>query len=122
MNSLSFQLLNENPLINFLGFFLVHSLWQATIIAAAAAILLLSLRRASANLRYLVAGTALVAMIGVPLFTSAYYSGIGNSPVAELPACEPPLLAIDSTPGQHSLATPSNSSSGRSVDGLGRRR
>jgi len=52
-----------------LGWMLVHFLWQAIAVAILLAVLLKLLRRASANLRYVVACGALPLMVATPLVT-----------------------------------------------------
>ncbi len=52
-----------------LGWTLLHLLWQAGIVALLLAILLRLLRRASANLRYIVACTALALVVMLPVVT-----------------------------------------------------
>jgi beta-lactamase regulating signal transducer with metallopeptidase domain/type II secretory pathway component GspD/PulD (secretin) len=52
-----------------LGWTLLHLLWQAGVVAMLLAILLRLLRRASANLRYIVACTALAMVVVLPVVT-----------------------------------------------------
>lgn len=60
---LSYQLVYK------LGWTLLHLLWQAGVVALLLAILLRLLRRASANLRYIVACTALALVVILPVVT-----------------------------------------------------
>ncbi len=64
-----------------LGWMLVHFLWQAVAVALLLAVLLKLLRRASANLRYLVACGTLALMVATPLVTMQFIDVPG--PVAE---------------------------------------
>jgi beta-lactamase regulating signal transducer with metallopeptidase domain/protein involved in polysaccharide export with SLBB domain len=56
-----------------LGWTLVHSLWELSLLAAVAAIALLMLRRQSAPLRYVVGYALLMGMMAVPVGTYAYF-------------------------------------------------
>jgi len=51
------------------GWVLMHSLWQTTIIALGLALVLRAMRSASANLRYVVACLALVLTVACPILT-----------------------------------------------------
>ena len=57
------------PLVEALGWTLLHFVWQGTLIAVVAAIILACLRRRSANARYLVACIALLVMALLPTGT-----------------------------------------------------
>src|SRR5262245_8151368 len=70
MIAFNFQAVADSPFVHFLGWFLVHSLWQTIIIGPFTAVVLIGLSRASANLRYLIALFALGLMIALPLLTS----------------------------------------------------
>ena len=63
------QMLNH-PFVETLGWSLVHFLWQGILLAAVAATVLLSLKNASASLRYCVACLALVLMAAAPGVTA----------------------------------------------------
>jgi beta-lactamase regulating signal transducer with metallopeptidase domain len=58
------------PIANALGWALVHSLWQAVVVAGAAAVAMHLLRRRSPQSRYAVACTALLLMIAMPVATA----------------------------------------------------
>ena len=51
------------------GWALLHSLWQITLIAALYAVAALTLRKRSASLRYLIGWVAMIAMLVVPVVT-----------------------------------------------------
>lgn len=70
---------SPHPFVHFLGWFLVHSLWQAILIAAVTALLLISLRRRSANLRYIVGCIALMLMLAAPLLSTICFSPTPNA-------------------------------------------
>ncbi|MEN6578806.1 MAG: M56 family metallopeptidase [Phycisphaerales bacterium] len=78
--SLLENLLSHGAIVR-LGWMLVHFLWQAGVIAVLLAVLLRLLRRASANLRYLVACGALALTVAMPLVTMQFIDIPG--PVAE---------------------------------------
>lgn len=85
-----------------LGWTMLHSIWQATLIALLAGILLLVLRRQSAQLRYGVANLALVAILLSAAGTFYYYlqlppvadSGVVTTQQSVLPV---PTTAAEST-------------------------
>ena len=62
----------QQPWLETLGWTLVHSLWELSLVAAIAVILLLVMRRQSAQLRYVVGYGLLMAMMAVPVGTYAY--------------------------------------------------
>src|SRR6185295_13165722 len=62
-------LIVNSPLVESIGWLLVHSLWQFAAIAIVAAALLWLLRRASAQMRYWCGLLALCAMVAAPLTT-----------------------------------------------------
>ncbi len=64
-----------------LGWTMLHSIWQATLIAVLTGILLLVLRRHSAQVRYIVANLALLAVLLTSVATFSYYLR-SASPVA----------------------------------------
>ncbi|MFT5324029.1 MAG: hypothetical protein ACI8P0_001889 [Planctomycetaceae bacterium] len=63
------QMLNH-PFVETLGWSLIHFLWQGTLLALVAAALLLSLKNASAALRYGVACLAFLLMAAAPAVTA----------------------------------------------------
>src|SRR5512143_267749 len=63
------------PLVERLGWTLVHSLWQGALIAALLAVALCVSREADARLRYFLACAALICFTLCPLFTFAFISG-----------------------------------------------
>ena len=56
-----------------LGWMVIHSLWQAMVIALITGVLLLILRKKSAQVRYVVANIALLAVLTSAISTFAYY-------------------------------------------------
>ena len=60
----------ESPLIEALGWALVHFVWQATLLSVLLALLLIPLRRVSARVRYVVQCTVFAVMSVCPLVTS----------------------------------------------------
>src|SRR3954466_9875250 len=61
--------LANSPLVESIGWLLLHTLWQFAAIALVAAALLWLLRRASAETRYWSSLLALCAMVAAPLIT-----------------------------------------------------
>jgi len=62
----AFRLLSTQPWVEWLGWTLVHFLWQGTLIAALYAIVR---RSPNVQLRYLLACAALTAMVAAPIVT-----------------------------------------------------
>ena len=56
-----------------LGWMVIHSLWQAMAIALITGILMLLLRKKSAQIRYIVANIALLSVLLSAVFTFTYY-------------------------------------------------
>ncbi len=75
----------SHGVIERLGWMLVHFLWQAAAIAMLLAALLKLLRRAGADLRYVVACGALTVMIAMPLVTIQFIDISGSAAEAGLP-------------------------------------
>ena len=107
MNPLSIKSLVDNPPIVIAGWFLIHSLWQSTLIASGIAIVLFSMRRTSAQLRYLVACAGLLAMIGTPLLTSVFWTRGANVSEANPQFYVGPLNLVTLPQGQFPSAMPS---------------
>ena len=59
----------SEELVYALGWTVIHSLWQAMLIAIAMAILMLGLQKKSARLRYIIANIALFAVLLLAVFT-----------------------------------------------------
>ena len=64
-----------NPLSNDIAWTLIHFLWQGVLVAVMAKVLMVALRRRSANLRYAVALFALLAMVGSVVGTFLHLRG-----------------------------------------------
>jgi bla regulator protein BlaR1 len=60
---------SAHPVVESLGWSLVHFLWQGTVVSLLLAILLLALRRATPGVRYLAAGAGLLLMGACPIGT-----------------------------------------------------
>lgn len=90
-----------------LGWTMLHSIWQATLIALLAGILLLLLRRQSARLRYGVANLALLAVLLTSAATFCYYlqssPGVGGAAVV---IEQHPLSIVPITEGSIETITP----------------
>ncbi len=63
-----------------LGWMVIHSIWQATLIAVVSGIILISMRKKSAQVHYIIANIALFSVLGVALFTFFYYYNLANQP------------------------------------------
>lgn len=87
-----------------LGWTLLHFVWQATAVALLAAILLAGLRKAAANVRYIIACTALCLMVLLPLVTIPFVPLSTPQPMASIEP--PPASAI--APAQPAEAMPSD--------------
>ena len=60
------------PVVEAIGWSLVHFVWQGTVVAITAAGVLVALRRASSNLRYGVACLAMLVLAACPVVTCAW--------------------------------------------------
>ncbi|MCC2546958.1 M56 family metallopeptidase [Hymenobacter sp. BT175] len=88
-------------LVRAMGWTIVHSLWQGTVVALALAGLLLVLRRHSSQVRYGVASVALLTMLGLALATfvrhyqvaSAEAAAEASVPAEVLPAAANPTAS-----------------------------
>jgi hypothetical protein len=67
---LAVEILNH-PLVNLIGWTLLHFLWQGAIVGVIVAALLAGLRRRNASVRYVVGIVGLAAMAACPLITMA---------------------------------------------------
>ncbi|HMP79873.1 MAG TPA: hypothetical protein PKD54_10505, partial [Pirellulaceae bacterium] len=68
MNAI-FQTLVEHPLVELLGWTLLHSIWQAAAIALPLAVMLRVLRHKTASLRYGIACVGMFPMALLPAVT-----------------------------------------------------
>lgn len=64
-----------------LGWMVLHSLWQATLVGIIAGLLLLAMRRKPARIRYYIANAALAAVLFAALGTFLYYYAADAAPV-----------------------------------------
>ena len=60
----------ERPLVHQVGWALLHSLWQGTLVGVAFVVLRFALRRGSANARYLAGCLSLGMMVAMLVFTA----------------------------------------------------
>ncbi|MBI4752395.1 MAG: polysaccharide deacetylase family protein [Acidobacteria bacterium] len=109
--------LNEfstHPLVLALGWTLLHSIWQGVVIAAGYALAKYIVRRASAQIKYALAGSALLLMLVLPVATFGYqfpgwFNGTtsgGKIPIqAELFAGDELDFASQKLPAPAALAT-----------------
>ncbi len=78
-----------------LGWTVVHSLWQATVLAFAVGISMIALRKRSAHLRYLVASGGLLATLAASVATFCFYFDFGaRSAGAQRLAASPAVRMI----------------------------
>ncbi|MCK5000056.1 MAG: M48 family metalloprotease, partial [Anaerohalosphaera sp.] len=92
----SLQYILQSPIIQKLGWTLVHFVWQAAAIAAILAIVLKILQKHSSNLRYTIACLALVLVVPIQVIT------LRNIEVA-VPAFDPVKLASHDLPQSPAL-------------------
>ena len=64
----------SQPIVERIGWALVHFLWQAAVVAALLGVALLLLQNRSPNARYLAACAALAVMLAAPALTFAWHS------------------------------------------------
>jgi beta-lactamase regulating signal transducer with metallopeptidase domain len=60
----------QQPVVQAVGWTLVHFVWQGALVSAVAAVLLALLRRSAADVRYVVATIALSVMVTLPIVTA----------------------------------------------------
>ena len=94
---MSFANLLSPGTVERLGWMLVHFLWQTAVVALLLAMMLRLLRRAGANLRYIVSCLALTLILMLPVVTIRFIDVSG--PVAE-PGPLPPVSLPVTTPVQ----------------------
>ncbi|MCA9155927.1 MAG: M48 family metalloprotease, partial [Planctomycetales bacterium] len=89
----------ELPVIEALGWALVHFVWQAALIAGLLVVALIPLRRASARVRYLIECSVLFAMAVCPLATWGWIAATDRAPEAAVVIpIDGPIPAEESTP------------------------
>src|SRR6266576_470999 len=64
------EVLASNITVRAIASALLQSVWQGTVVCGITAVLLLALRRRTANARYVVACAGLAVMVAVPVFTT----------------------------------------------------
>ena len=110
MNSLH-TLLNH-PLVESTGWALIHFLWQGAVIAGVLAVLLVMLRRAASDVKYIVCCLSLLLMAIGPLVTTAWLTPSDSPPgsVADAERQNPaPVAHLEhsvQTPAQARIETP----------------
>ncbi len=87
----------SSPLLHRVGWMLLHSLWQFSLIAIALAILLETLQRRSAATRYIVCCVALATTLLTAGITFSLTTGM---PVGDILTVAPPASPIDVTPNE----------------------
>ncbi|WP_167856944.1 M56 family metallopeptidase [Hymenobacter aquaticus] len=85
-------------LVRAVGWTIVHSLWQGAVVGLALVGLLLVLRRHSAQVRYNVAGLALLTMLGLALATFGRHYAVALARTAAPAASAAPASAATDTP------------------------
>jgi hypothetical protein len=95
----------SEPLIERVGWALVHFLWQGALLAVLLAALLWLVRRRSANLRYFLCCGVLFLMAACPVATFLVLPAGEEAPAA-LPPAEPPLSALAMGPSPAPLPAP----------------
>ncbi len=99
-----------SPLVERLGWALVHFLWQAAAVAGSLAAVMLLLRRRSANARYVLACGALLVMAAMPVITALVVEvqpapRAQAAPVASEPAAAAPA-AVEVAPSGPEITPP----------------
>lgn len=77
------NLFSDN-LQNAFGWMVIHSVWQATVIAIVAGLALILLQKKSAQIRYIVANTALISVLVVAMATFYFYFEKSNNVAPEV--------------------------------------
>jgi beta-lactamase regulating signal transducer with metallopeptidase domain/protein involved in polysaccharide export with SLBB domain len=92
----------SDSLIHAVGWALIHSLWQGTLIAGLLLLFLRVFQHASSNLRYVAGCASLVAAVGLIVLTCIYYAGkdeLYQVPLAVTgPAVLPERVSINIAP------------------------
>jgi beta-lactamase regulating signal transducer with metallopeptidase domain len=70
----------QQPVVQAVGWTLVHFVWQGALVSALAAVLLALLRRSAADVRYVVATIALSVMVTLPMVTAVQVWRGSSSP------------------------------------------
>ncbi|MCF7956118.1 MAG: right-handed parallel beta-helix repeat-containing protein [Phycisphaerae bacterium] len=89
---MSLQQILDNPIVNRIGFAIMHSLWQCTVIAILFAVVMVALRNRRAQVRYNAAVSALLLMV-IAAAVTVFVSG-GAEQVAPAAAPEGPVSQI----------------------------
>ncbi|MFC2154937.1 M56 family metallopeptidase [Acidobacteriota bacterium] len=91
----------SQPLINAIGWTILHSIWQSAAVALGFAILMFFLRRYSSRTRYLIGVMALLLVLGISLttFFNVYDPGTGTNSAITTANSTIPLLSEGSRSG-----------------------
>jgi len=96
---MSLQQILSNPMVERIGFAIMHSLWQCTAIAVLLAVVLVALRNRRTQVRYNVAVSALLLMViatAVTVFVAGGAQQVAPVVAAEMPAAQAPGQVITS--------------------------
>jgi hypothetical protein len=94
---MSLQQILHNPMVERIGFALMHSLWQCTAIAVLFAVVMVALRNRRAQVRYNVAVSALLLMViatAVTVFVTGGTGKVESAPAPEMPVAQAPAGVI----------------------------
>jgi len=85
----------SQPLINAIGWTILHSIWQGTAVALGFTVLMFFLRRYSSRTRYLIGVMALLLVLGISLttFFNVYDPGAGTNSAITVSGSATPLLS-----------------------------
>jgi beta-lactamase regulating signal transducer with metallopeptidase domain len=81
-----------------LGWMVVHSLWQATLIAIVSGIVMIALRKKSAKLRYVLSNISLLAVLVAAVITFAMHYDFGATPKNTVSNHTLNIIESDATP------------------------
>ncbi|UCD75739.1 MAG: M48 family metalloprotease, partial [Phycisphaerales bacterium] len=96
--------IDSMPLVQSLGWMLLHFIWQGAVVAAALAIVLSLMRHLSASARYVTCCVGMVVMLIAPMVTLAIILCTPAKPIGAL-AAGLPMVDLDSIPLWHRLTT-----------------
>jgi beta-lactamase regulating signal transducer with metallopeptidase domain len=94
---LNFTLFSDN-LDYALGWMVVHSLWQATLIAIVSGIVMIALRKKSAKLRYVLSNISLLAVLVAAVITFAMHYDFGATHIKTVSNHTLNIIESDATP------------------------
>ncbi len=100
-----------------LGWMVIHSLWQATLIAVVSGIVLISMRKKSPQLHYTITNIALFSVLGAALFTFFYYYNLAQNP-GQLSFVPETSLSVNSLSVNPLIPNSENASTSQPINGL----